>query len=61
MSQSLLKFYGGRSDANFDDIKNGQIDAFDDLMIQLQDLGKNFKKQRLTLISMAKFLRTPQQ
>mgnify|MGYP000167291782 CR=1 FL=1 len=44
MSQSLLKFYGGRSDANFDDIKNGQIDAFDDLMIHLQNLGEELQE-----------------
>ena len=44
MSQSLLKFYGGRNDANFDDINNGQIDAFDDLMTHLQDLGKELSE-----------------
>lgn len=44
MSQTLLKFYGGRSDANFDDIKNGQIDAFDDLMSHLQNLGEELQE-----------------
>lgn len=44
MSQSLLKFYGGRIDANFDDINNGQINAFDDLMAHLQDLGKELSE-----------------
>lgn len=44
MSQSLLKFYGGRSDANFEDIKNGQIDAFDDLMTHLQDLRNELQE-----------------
>ncbi len=44
MSQSLLKFYGGRNDANFEDIKNCQIDAFDDLMTHLHDLGKEFQE-----------------
>lgn len=44
ISQSLLKFYGGRSDADFDDINNGQIDAFDNLMNHLQDLGKEFSE-----------------
>lgn len=39
MSQSLLKFYGGRSDANFDDINNSQINAFDALMAHIQQLG----------------------
>lgn len=41
MSQSLLKFYGGRSDADFDDINNDQIEAFDNLMSHLQDLGND--------------------
>lgn len=41
MSQPLLKFYGGRSDADFDDINNEQIEAFDDLMSHLQDLGND--------------------
>lgn len=44
MSQSLLKFYGGRGDANFEDIKNDQIDAFDDLMVYLQDLGEKIQE-----------------
>lgn len=44
MFQSLLKFYGGRGDASFEDIKNGQIDAFDNFMIYLRDLGDEFQE-----------------
>jgi hypothetical protein len=44
ISQSLLKFYGGRSDADFDDINNGQIDAFDNLMSHRQDLGNEISE-----------------
>ncbi|WP_347253831.1 hypothetical protein [Leminorella grimontii] len=31
-AQSLLKFYGGRTGSNFDDINQEQVDAFDNLM-----------------------------
>lgn len=40
-SQSVLKFYGGRNGATFEDINNEQIHAFDDLMKHIQSLANN--------------------
>ncbi|NMD50809.1 hypothetical protein HG547_04075 [Shewanella sp. DNRA4] len=37
-SQSLLKFYGGRNGDTFDDIKNEQIGAFDNLLSHIKTL-----------------------
>ena len=38
ISQSLLKFYGGRHGDTFDDINNEQIGAFDNLLSHIQTL-----------------------
>jgi hypothetical protein len=38
ISQSLLKFYGGRYGDTFDDINNEQIGAFDNLLSHIQTL-----------------------
>lgn len=40
-SQSLLKFFGGRSDSNFDEISSEQVDAFEDVLLHLENLVRD--------------------